>query len=309
MENKFIKDFNLYEQVFTYKNYTILNSEKLPALIKEGNHKVVIESDEENGDSRSYDVNTSIIKDPKSLYGVLVTYKDTTELEKLKQKLAEKESLLVMSEMAASIVAHELKNPIFSIRGFLQLLEKSLGNKDKRCEYIKVILSELDRLHRLINNFLSSNNESIEVDSKVDLNNVIQDVIKLFKPRFKLKHIKCHFKKSDEDLIIVGNCDQLRQIIINILQNCYEAIDMEKNIYITTKSKKDYAVITVRDEGRGIDKEDLSHIFKPFYTTKKSGTGLGLFITKKIIEKHNGNIKVDSEKRRGTTFTLTFKRD
>lgn len=310
MGDKNIKDISLYEKLFTFKDCNILNSKKLPVVVKEGNHQVVVETHEKNNESKFkyYDVNTSVIKDSKSIYNVVVTYNDTTELQVLKRELAKKENLLAMSEMAASIAAHEIKNPIFSIRGFLQLLEKSLEKEDERREYTDVILSELDRLNRLIDKFLSLKKGNLKKSSPVNINYIVQDVIKLFEPMFKKKHIKCHFKKNDEEIIILGNHDKLKQVFINILQNCYEAIDSGKNLYIKTKSEKGQAVIIIKDEGKGIKKQDLSQIFKPFYTTKKRGTGLGLFITNKIIRKHNGDIKVDSEEGKGTTFTLTLKK-
>lgn len=311
MINDLLEDLSLYEKFFTLKALSVLNSEKSPVIIKEGNHQVIVKFDGDNNDaSYSYDVNTSVIRDDaKGFYGVVTSFKDITEAEKLKQKLVRKESLLAMGEMAASAAAHEIKNPLFSIRGFLQLLEESLEKEDERREYTEIMLSELDRLHRLIEKFLSFSKEGVSKKSLIDINSVVHDVIKLFKPRLKLSNIKCHFKKSNEKLVVQGNCDQLRQVFINILQNCYEAIEPGKNIYVTSKAVDKQCIIIIKDEGKGICKKEMSQIFQPFFTTKEKGTGLGLFITKKIIKNHNGKIEVDSEEGKGTRFTIIFPKD
>lgn len=299
---------NLYEQLFTLEVVPVKSKNTSNTIIKEGKHQVVVEFNDSDI-SYSYDVNTSVIKDKSGFYGVVTSFEDTTKVEKLKQELIEKESLLAMGEMAASAAAHEIKNPIFSIRGFLQILEESLEKEDERREYTEIMLSELDRLHRLIEKFLSFSKESSQEKSSVDLNTIVEAVIKLFEPRFKLKNIKCNFTKSSKKLIIKGNCDQLRQVIINILQNCYEAVDSGKKINITTKAVDDKYMLIIKDEGKGIDKKVMSHIFQPFYTTKKNGTGLGLFITRKIVENHNGKIKVDSKKGKGTKFIVSFPKE
>lgn len=302
--NDFVKYAKAFEEMFTDNIHTI--SEDPPILVKEGKHVVYLENESDDHDEKEplvFDVTTSLVEDSGGKLGAIITYEDKNELEKLRKNISRLENMTVMGELAASAV-HEIKNPIFSIRGFLQLLESSLMHDDKRREYTKIMVTELDRLAKLVDDFLALTKEQRKKHDNVFIDKMLKEIIKLFKPRFDLKGISCYIKADEKTIPVYIDADQLKQVFINIIQNAIDAMPSGGNIYINVYSGVNTVITEIKDDGTGIKKENMSEIFKPFFTTKESGTGLGLYISRRIISSFGGTIKFESEEGRGATFII-----
>lgn len=301
----FLKTVEIYEEVFTDRADKIC--EDPPIVVKEGSHRVFVERTEEDqnveGKPLMYDVTTCLVKGSDGPPGVLVSYENKYEIDKLRNRLSHLENMSAIGELAASAV-HEIKNPIFSIRGFLQLLESSFDKDDKRREYTYIIVSELDRLSKLIDEILILSKERKTIKDSVSVEPILRDAIKLFKPRFDLQKVTCHFKVAPDIPPVLIDFNQLKQVFINIIQNALDAMPSGGNVYLEAFFEDGKVIIQIKDEGPGIKRENMNHMFKPFFTTKEKGTGLGLYISKRIISNYGGDIRFKSEEGLGTTFII-----
>lgn len=230
---------------------------------------------------------------------------DITIQKKDERKLLEMEKLSVIGGLAAGI-AHEIRNPLTSIKGFTQMIKESI--QDEKIEkYLTIMLDDMDRISNIVNEFMfiAKPKETLEL-KQVDINSLISNVIHFMEPQsnFKSISIKTYFYKQ-----IIALCDpnQLKQVLINLLQNAIEASKDNTNIDVTLReSGKNEYMIQVADHGYGMPKERLDKLFEPFFTTKEKGTGLGLMMCKRIIETHHGTILIDSVEGEGTTVRITL---
>jgi signal transduction histidine kinase len=212
-------------------------------------------------------------------------------------------------------VSHELRTPLSYIRGYTEMLQDpSLDEKTKN-QYYEIIENETERLQRLVNDLLDL--AQLERDSypmtkePVVYSQVLEDVLYRFEPIARAKGVTIE-TDLDFDLIILGDHDRLEQVVGNLLDNALRYTEAGKSIHVKTYATADNAITEIRDEGRGIPKEDLDQLTKRFYRVNKSrtredgGTGLGLAIAKHIMERHGGSMHFTSEVGNGTTVTLTL---
>ncbi|HHV18836.1 MAG TPA: GHKL domain-containing protein [Thermoanaerobacterales bacterium] len=305
---------NIVRSIKHYYDYLIKNTYTIerdsPLYVKEGSHRILIDYQDKEKDNHihAFDVNFSVIEDSKGLLGCLVTYEDVIELEEMRNKKAQYESLLAEKELAASYV-HEIKNPIFSIRGFLQILQQSFNEDDKRKEYTDIIINELDRMNNLLNEFLSKYREhtstKVQNDKGVSIKLAIEEIIAFFQYSLELKGINYKLDLDDELFVSIDR-DQLMQIFINLIQNSIEAMKEGGHLTIKAYGKDDRIYIEIKDEGVGIKQDQVDKIFKPFFSTKEKGTGLGLYITKRIVDNYGGSMSLKSTEGKGTTCYLEF---
>ena len=221
------------------------------------------------------------------------------------------EKMAAIGEMAAGL-AHEIKNPLASLRGSIQLLNDCMKYDADIEKLIKIILRETDRLNLLVNDFLLFAKPPIGKLEKIDLNKVISEIIELFKKNSNLFSKKISIIKNiEQNIFIEFDLGHLHQIIWNLLLNAAEAVQnnqsgglIEINIF-TAKSKQ--IAIQVKDNGCGIPEDLIKSIFDPFFTTKQNGTGLGLSIVHRIIQYYDAFFDVKSHVNKGSTFTLNLK--
>ncbi|WP_042349696.1 ATP-binding protein [Bacillus massiliigorillae] len=217
---------------------------------------------------------------------------------------AHKERLTLLGQMTSSFV-HEFRNPLTSIKGFIQLLKADYPD----LHYLDIIYSELEQLNTRISEFLAFSRKG-EVEQKFivfSLDRLIDEVITFLYP--SIVDINVHVETFVEnDIFILGQLEEIRQVLLNIIFNALDVLHNIQNPTITISSKKNEANIIqliITNNGPRISEELIADIFKPFMTTKDIGTGLGLFVCKQIIEKHNGTLICVSTET-STSFIITL---
>jgi len=229
--------------------------------------------------------------------------RDISEQTQIKRKLLQSERLAAVGKAVAYVV-HEIKNPLMIIGGFSQQIKKHLPDEKSR-KKIDMILDEVSRLERLIENLGDFTKEYRLIKRPSDINSVITDVLKMMKEIYPKNKYKFVEHLSPEIGEVMCDPDKLKQVFINIITNAIQAMENGGTVTVTTQKLKDNGVeITIEDEGKGMSEEELLHIFEPFYTTRDSGSGLGLAISYRIIEAHKGEIKAISKPGKGTKFII-----
>jgi two-component system, NtrC family, sensor histidine kinase PilS len=243
-----------------------------------------------------------------AMQGFIVTFQDLTRVRRLEFQMRQSEKMAAVGQLAAGI-AHEIRNPLASISGSIQLLGGSFTSRqEEEQRLMAIVLREIDRLNNLITEFLDFVRPPALKDDPVDVNQLIRDVLEMLKFNKALRADVKQNVKLDATSVIAGHRDQLKQAFLNIVINAYQAMNdsQQAELTVTTSEADGKVIVKIRDAGCGIDEKGLRKIFEPFHTTKPKGTGLGLAVTHKIIESHDGRIFVESTKGVGTEFTLEF---
>nr|WP_251009630.1 MULTISPECIES: ATP-binding protein [unclassified Bacillus (in: firmicutes)] len=219
------------------------------------------------------------------------------------------EKLSVVGELAAGI-AHEIRNPLTSLKGFAKIVKESVADQ-KLIPYLDIMLDEMDRINQIVNEFMfiAKPNENVHFQY-VNFSKLVSDCIHFMEPQANLKSIKVDFEVDRE---IILNCDrnQMKQVLINLLQNAIEATD-DNGHFISVRLDEvvgESVMVTIRDKGCGIPESRLKRLFEPFYSTKEKGTGLGLLTCKRIIDLHQGSIDIESQPGEGTLIRIVLPRN
>ena len=228
--------------------------------------------------------------------------RDMTDQKQMEKKFLQSERLVAVGQTVAH-VAHEIKNPLMIIGGFSHQIKKSLTD-GKAVQKLDMILDEVGRLEKLVANLGDFTKEYKLMKRPADINSVIRDVLRIMEETYSDGEY-VFAANLDPDIEEI-NCDpdKLRQVFINVIANGIEAMTNGGRISISTKEHPQGVEIQISDEGIGISEVDLDHIFEPFYTTRETGSGLGLSISYKIIEAHKGEIGASSTPDEGTTFMI-----
>ncbi|TEB15202.1 Sporulation kinase E [Pelotomaculum sp. FP] len=235
---------------------------------------------------------------------MLTVVNDITNRKKIEKEMARLDRLNMVGEMAAGI-GHEIRNPLTIVKGFLQLL-RSKEQCSQYLEFFDLMIDELERANSIITEFLSLAKNRVVNLKKVNINSILETMLPL---------IQADGFKSDKHIIMeLGDIPELlldekemRQLILNLVRNGLEAMNNSGNLTIRTYTDSEEVVLAVQDEGAGIPEEILGKIGTPFFTTKESGTGLGLAVCYSIIAKHKANVKISTGST-GTTFYVRFAR-
>lgn len=220
----------------------------------------------------------------------------------LQKELKRSEKLNLISQLAAS-VAHEVRNPMTTINGFLQLIKKDENITEQQRSYIDISLAELSRAQDIINDYLSLAKPNPKEAGLVNISEELPKVIALMTSYTNIQNIEVT-SSIEASLYVKGNRDEIKQVLINIIKNGIEAMKTKGKLEIVAYSVHDHVMIKIVDNGEGMTKEQLSRVGTPFYSTKDMGTGIGLTISFQIIEQLKGNIEVMSEVETGTTFLI-----
>ncbi|MFC4409402.1 ATP-binding protein [Chungangia koreensis] len=238
--------------------------------------------------------------DKKHLYITII--RDETEKEMMKFQIEHNNSLSTLGQLAASI-AHEIRNPMTSLKGFTELLKLSTNEEGK--SYLAVIDQELNRMDSILNEFLILS-KPLKMDKVlVSIHEIIMDVVNIMQPQAVMKNLLIHFDITSEYDQILMEPNRMKQVLINLIKNAIEVSDEGGQVGIKTELENpDLLKISIIDEGIGLTEHQIEQIFLPFFTTKVQGTGLGLPFVLKTVEEHGGTIQVSSKLGEGTTFYI-----
>lgn len=211
--------------------------------------------------------------------------------------------------MMSATFAHEIRNPLTSLKTFAQLMPEKYSDEEFRETFSRIVVGEIERIDGLIKDLLdfSSNKKSARVNN-FNLVSLIDETVNYVVRKLEMekKAISVRKKYGEDEIYMYGDAEKLKQTFINIILNGCQAMSGEGELTVEIQRNNASASVLVRDTGTGIHPDDITKIFDPFVTTKDMGVGLGLAISKRIIEDHSGKIDVESEESRGTTFTVTL---
>ncbi|MEG1500453.1 MAG: ATP-binding protein [Clostridiales bacterium] len=223
----------------------------------------------------------------------------------LKEEDYRNDLLRHMGETAASII-HEVRNPLQTVKAFMQVLSRIYKDDQTMNGYSDVVISELDRADNLLSDFLRfsrSKQDKFEIVNMVD---ICQDTVLLIRSHALLKGISIVDNYPPVLPLISVDVASIRQVLLNLLTNAIDACESGGIISIAVEKNHDELHVMVKDNGQGMDVEQMHKIFNSFYTTKEKGTGLGLFISKSIARNHGGDILVGSSPGCGSCFILSL---
>ncbi|MFZ7946286.1 ATP-binding protein [Neobacillus sp. 19] len=235
---------------------------------------------------------------------VVFIMENVNQQQQMREKLQRDERLNVISQLAAS-VAHEVRNPLTSVRGFLQLIRDDEDLKSAQKHYIDIALTELKHAQSIINDYLSLAKPNTEGLTTVNISEEVRKTVALMTSFSNIQNISIQMQ-IQASLYIKGNKSEIKQVLVNIMKNGIEAMETGGMLHVLTYEKDGEIIIQIIDSGKGMTNSQLAKLGTPFYTTKEKGTGIGLTISFQYIQAMKGTITVESELGKGTTFTIRF---
>lgn len=252
------------------------------------------------------EVSATLLNDEDGTFlGYVLLFKDLSEVRSLRKEIARSQRLASVGRLAAG-VSHEIRNPLSSIKGFATYFKERYHDVPENLQISNLMIQEVDRLNRVVGQ-LHEFARPIKISKKsIPIKSFIENSLKLIERQAKEANIKVQTDLSSEIDKVFVDPDRINQVLLNLYLNAIESMENEGSLSVTLTDtvEKDGIEILISDTGKGISKDDLTHIFDPYFTTKASGTGLGLAIVHNIIEAHNGKIKVESLLGHGTTVTV-----
>lgn len=316
-ENGFILRVNqAFENLYGWKKETVIGNDILTVFhdykdevamffngVRSGENFKNVETirHHANGTPLYVSITASPIKNGEgTIYGISSIIRDITDQKNTEELLRKSEKLAIIGQLAAG-VAHEIRNPLTSLKGFLQLFhEMRMTNKD----ILQVMLGEIDRIEMITNEFLSLAKPHVTKFEYHSINDILQQVVQLGEIEGGLADVIIDTAFDSCKPIIYGDINKLKQVFLNIMKNSIEAVDEKGTVSISTVMTGEGVSIFIIDNGTGIEASRLKHMGEPFYSTKEKGTGLGLMISCKIIEEHDGDMVITSELGKGTTVEI-----
>jgi len=236
--------------------------------------------------------------------GFLILFQDISELENLRDKLARSERLAEIGELS-STVAHEIRNPLSSIRGLAQLLSGKVP--EDQGSMMETIVQEVDRLNRVVSGLLSyARQENLQL-GEWEIGNILEHVKVLADGDARLKDVKMEADIVPEDLSWLVDRDMLIQALLNLVMNAIEASDAGQTVKLSASEENGNLIFRVTDEGAGVP-ENSEKLFSLFETTKESGTGLGLPLVRKVAQLHGGSAAIHQSTERGSEASMWIPR-
>jgi two-component system, sporulation sensor kinase B len=257
---------------------------------------------------RGFSIDTMIVQMIHLVFAVIITccfiilYESIIEIQQLRLEMQNSEKLRAIGELT-SVFAHEIRNPMQVIRGFLQLINEP-ELPDKKKEYIQISIEELDRTNEIINDFLSLGKPSITNNERINVGYQIQRVVNIIQSYTLNRNVQLKTNILD-NCWMDANPQKLNQSLINILKNAVESMPNGGLVWITsTRAANGDIKITIKDQGIGMTKAQIERLGSPFYSLKENGTGLGMMVSYQIIRSFGGKIHVSSQKDMGTEVVI-----
>jgi two-component system sensor kinase FixL len=231
--------------------------------------------------------------------------RDLTETKALEEQVLKSERLAALGQLVAE-VSHEIKNPLVMIGGYARQLLRSAPDPKGRAK-LQIIVDEVQRLETLIGEMRDLYRPKALNLETIDMALLLKEVRELIQEEARNKRIEVVLDIPPAPVMVEGDKDKLKQVILNLSRNGMEAMDQEGKLTVRARCLEDQVEVTISDEGPGIPEPELDKIFVPFYTTKKQGTGLGLSVSKRIIEEHpGGSFSLASGRDKGAVAKITM---
>src|SRR5215475_10917665 len=226
------------------------------------------------------------------------------EIDRLhRNQMSRAEHMATLGEMATGL-AHEIRNPLAGIAGVIEIIGRDLPSTSPARAVVKDVRQEIARINHIVTDLLQTARPHPPRVHTSDLNTTVEHAVMLGRQQALAKSVEIALRKDPSLPEVEHDSDQIHQVLLNLLLNALQAIDEPGRITVTLQRREDTAVVKVADNGRGISPDHLPNIFRPFFTTKGDGTGLGLWLARRIVEDHQGRIDVTSTLGKGTTFTV-----
>jgi len=240
--------------------------------------------------------------------GHVIILRDITESRRNAQQTIESERLNALRLLAAG-VAHEIGNPLNSLHIHLQLMERSVqkladGEKAELEQSIDVARSEVNRLDSIVTQFLKAVRPSRPQLRPENVNTIVEEAVRFFAPELQDRGIIVEQELRSDLPLLQLDRDQMKQAFYNVIKNSVEAMHSDGSLHIRTDVADTHVIVRFIDTGGGMTAENLSHVFEPYFTTKASGSGLGLLIVRRIVREHGGELSIESSEGRGVTLTI-----
>ena len=259
-----------------------------------------------DGRRLSLEISAAVLRDQENdLSGIICLFKDLTNEKALKSEVERSHRLATVGQLAAG-VAHEVRNPLSSIKGFATYFKERYKDNPEDQEISNIMINEVDRLNRVVSHLLEFARPVSLTCRRILLKPFIEDSLKLVERKAAEARIQIQISMDPEVSSAVMDPDKINQVLLNLYLNAIDAMESGGSLDVAVKNPqgRDGVEIKVSDSGVGVDKKNLSHIFDPYFTTKSSGTGLGLAISHNIIQAHKGEINIESRADAGTTITI-----
>ena len=239
----------------------------------------------------------------RDVVGVMIAFKDLNQMRTIQARLQQADQLMALGTVTAG-VAHEIRNPLASLRGLAELLGRDLPRDDRRRRYLDTMLQSIDRLNHLIEDLLLFSSPRAGEADDLDVSSIAAETVALSQVGVGSRPVAVHCVRTDDPLVVRGNRDRLIQVLTNIVQNATQATPDGGAVTVRAEPRAGFATITVHNTGSYIPPQVRRQLFVPVFTTKPTGTGLGLAIARQIVTSMDGRIDVDSDQEHGTTFTV-----
>jgi two-component system sensor histidine kinase HydH len=259
-----------------------------------------------NGKNIPLEIGATVLNDENGTFlGHLMLFKDLSEVRSLRREVARSQRLASVGMLAAG-VAHEIRNPLSSIKGFATYFKEKYPDVPENQNVANIMIQEIDRLNRVVGQLLELARPVSVSKKRTSINSLIENSIKLIEPQILEKQIRVQTRISPEVEAVSVDPDKLNQVFLNLYLNAIESMGSGGDLSVSASKNAEMkgTEIRITDSGVGISEADLAHIFDPYFTTRASGTGLGLAIVHNNIEAHDGNITVESEVGQGTTVII-----
>lgn len=227
------------------------------------------------------------------------------QLKETRERLVRSERLAVIGNMAAYI-AHEIRNPLVTIGGFARILMREYADHKKVKQHTEIITQEVSRLEKILANIMDFSKPIETVRTLIQINELLENTCYLMGPYLKSAHIQVSKKFDPSIPKIIVDQTQMKQVFLNLIKNAAESMTQGGKLTVESMTEDEYIKIDFTDTGEGMTPEILQNLFTPFFTTKVDGTGVGLAVSQKIIDDHNGFIKIKSVPKEGTTFSISL---
>ena len=260
-------------------------------------------------------LNTSLLVDEdKRIQGTIAVFLDITRIKGMEKKIQQLDKLAALGRFSSSM-AHEIRNPLSGILAGIEYIKRVGAIPEDQNENIAFILSEVNRIDRLITDILSVIQVKELAAHPTNLKNLISSSITTVEDIAKQKQVRIIFEIPDYSRAVMVDSDRITQVVINLLKNAVEASSVGGRVTVTVQFPmdvndvlfdeiRDFVIIEIADDGVGFTEEEKTRLFEPFFTTKIDGTGLGLYVSHSIVERHGGYVFVESEKGKGSVFNV-----